>query len=101
MELPRRGHRPARSPARLPTLFALDAALAIPGGYRYVLTAKLLGADRGDTHCATAIGCGSSCGSLVRRGRRRRRGWRQLEAAEAAGRLSQADPADQPEEVAT
>ncbi len=52
-----------RSPTRLPTLFALDAALAIPGGYRYVPDCRLLGADRGDTHCATAIGCGSSCGS--------------------------------------
>ncbi len=52
-----------RSPARLPTLFAIDAALAIPGGYRYVPDCRLLGADRGDTHCATAIGCGSSCGS--------------------------------------
>lgn len=52
-----------RSPTRLPTLFAIDAALAIPGGYRYVPDCRLLGADRGDTHCATAIGCGSSCGS--------------------------------------
>lgn len=52
-----------RAPARLPTLFALDAALAIPGGYRYVPDCRLLGADRGDTHCATGFGCGSSCGS--------------------------------------
>ena len=52
-----------RAPARLPTLFALDAALAIPGGYRYVPDCRLLGADRGDTHCAAGFGCGSSCGS--------------------------------------
>ncbi len=52
-----------KQPARLPVLFALDAALAIPGGYRYVADCRLLGADRGDTHCATGFGCGSSCGS--------------------------------------
>jgi len=45
---------------RLPMLFALDAALAIPGGYRYVPDCSLLGADRGGTHCASDIGCGSS-----------------------------------------
>ncbi|WP_341893041.1 hypothetical protein [Variovorax sp. YR752] len=52
-----------RQPQRLPVLFALDAALAIPGGYRYVPDCRLLGADRGDTHCAGGFGCGSSCGS--------------------------------------
>ncbi len=52
-----------RQPQRLPALFALDAALAIPGGYRYVADCRLLGADRGGTHCATGFGCGSSCGS--------------------------------------
>jgi hypothetical protein len=52
-----------RKPDRLPTLFALDAALAIAGGYRYVADCSLLGADRGGTHCATGFGCGSSCGS--------------------------------------
>lgn len=52
-----------RAPARLPTLFALDATLAIPGGYRYAPDCRRLGADRGDTHCATGFGCGSSCGS--------------------------------------
>lgn len=52
-----------KQPQRLPTLFALDAALAIPGGYRYVPDCRLLGKDRGDTHCAGGFGCGSSCGS--------------------------------------
>lgn len=52
-----------RRPQRLPTLFALDAALGIPGGYRYAPDCQRLGADRGDTHCATGFGCGSSCGS--------------------------------------
>ena len=52
-----------RQPQRLPTLFALDAMLDIPGGYRYVPDCRLLGADRGDSHCATGFGCGSSCGS--------------------------------------
>lgn len=52
-----------RQPQRLPTLFALDAALAIPGGYRYVPDCRLLGTDRGTTHCGTGFGCGASCGS--------------------------------------
>jgi len=51
-----------RKPDRLPTLFALDASLAIAGGYRYVPDCRALGADRGGTHCATGFGCGSSCG---------------------------------------
>jgi hypothetical protein len=56
------GIDPSR-PDRLPLLFALDAALAIPGGYRYVPDCSLLGADRGQTHCGAGFGCGSSCGS--------------------------------------
>lgn len=52
-----------KRPAALPLLFALDAALAIEGGYRYVPDCTLLGAVRGDTHCGTSFGCGSSCGS--------------------------------------
>jgi hypothetical protein len=52
-----------RKPDRLPMLFALDTTLAIAGGYRYVPDCSLLGADRGSTHCGTAFGCGSSCGS--------------------------------------
>jgi hypothetical protein len=52
----------ARKPSKLPLLFALDAMLAIPGGYKYVPDCTLLGADRGDTHCAVGFACGSSCG---------------------------------------
>jgi len=52
-----------KRPAALPLLFALDAALAIEGGYRYVPDCTRLGADRGTTHCGTSFGCGSSCGS--------------------------------------
>jgi hypothetical protein len=51
-----------RRPDRLPLLFALDTMLAIPGGYRYAPDCRLLGGQRGDTHCATGFGCGSSCG---------------------------------------
>jgi len=53
-----------RKPGRLPLLFALDASLAISGGYVYALDCKLLGADRGGTHCASDLssGCGSGCG---------------------------------------
>lgn len=49
-----------RQPVQLPLLFALDAELGIPGGYRYVPDCRLLGADRGDTHCAAALACGGS-----------------------------------------
>jgi hypothetical protein len=52
-----------RQPVQLPLLFALDADLGIPGGYRYVPDCRLLGADRGDTHCAAALACGGSSGS--------------------------------------
>lgn len=52
-----------RQPARLPLLFALDAELGIEGGYRYVADCRLLGVDRGDTHCAAALACGGSGGS--------------------------------------
>lgn len=51
-----------RQPDRLPLLFALDAELGIAGGYRYVPDCRLLGADRGDTHCAAALACGGSSG---------------------------------------
>ena len=51
-----------RQPVQLPLLFALDAELGIPGGYRYVPDCRLLGADRGDTHCAAALACGGSSG---------------------------------------
>ncbi|RJG04292.1 hypothetical protein D3878_07940 [Noviherbaspirillum sedimenti] len=46
-----------KSPARLPLLFAMDAMLAIPDGYRYALNCQS-GAD----YCASHIGCGSGCG---------------------------------------
>lgn len=49
----------------LPLLFLLDISLGLPGGYRYVPDCRLLGADRGDTHCAADLGCGgggSDCG---------------------------------------
>jgi hypothetical protein len=52
-----------KRPSRLPVLFALDGAMGIAGGYVYAADCSRLGADRGDTHCASAIGCGSSCGS--------------------------------------
>ena len=52
-----------RKPARLPLLFALDATLGIAGGYVYAADCRLLGADRGSTHCAGELGGGSSCGS--------------------------------------
>lgn len=51
-----------RQPTQLPWLFALDAELGIPGGYRYVPDCSLLGADRGDTHCASSLGCGGGSG---------------------------------------
>jgi hypothetical protein len=46
-------------PARLPRLFALDAQLAIPGGFVYALDC----ADgRLAPYCTSAIGCASGCG---------------------------------------
>lgn len=47
-----------KHPDRLPLLFALDTTLGIEGGYRYVPDCHRLGADRGDTHCGSALGCG-------------------------------------------
>jgi hypothetical protein len=47
----------------LPLLFALDAQLAIAGGYHYVPDCRLLGLDRGDTHCGSALACGGGGGS--------------------------------------
>ncbi len=51
-----------KKPSRLPLLFALDASLGIAAGYVYALDCKLLGADRGNTHCAGDLGSGASCG---------------------------------------
>lgn len=47
-----------RQTDRLPLLFALDAQPGIAGGYRYAPDCRLLGEDRGDTHCAAGLGCG-------------------------------------------
>ena len=52
-----------RKPGRLPLLFALDALLAIEGGYRYVPDCSLTEASGRGDQCAADIGCGaSSCG---------------------------------------
>jgi hypothetical protein len=52
-------HIDPRAPDRLPRLFALDAQLAIPGGFVYAVDC----ADgRCAPHCASAIGCASGCG---------------------------------------
>ena len=49
-----------KRPKALPLLFALDTLLAIPDGYRYVPDCRLLGEDRGGTHCGSDLGGGSS-----------------------------------------
>lgn len=46
-----------RQPSRLPTLFAIDAALAIPDGFEYHLDC----AAEGQGYCAGHIGCASGC----------------------------------------
>lgn len=55
-----------KKPARLPTLFALDAALGIAGGFVYSLDclAARHGAAAnagGSEYCASHIGCGGGC----------------------------------------
>lgn len=50
---------PARQPPRLPRLFGLDARLAFPGGFTYVVDCML---DKSG-YCAGGIGCSSGCGS--------------------------------------
>lgn len=47
-----------RTPAALPLLFAVDAALGIPDGYRYDLACT----PASGTYCASHIGCSSGCG---------------------------------------
>ena len=47
-----------RAPAALPLLFAVDAALAIPDGFRYDLAC----APGSGTYCASHVGCSSGCG---------------------------------------
>jgi hypothetical protein len=57
-----------RAPTRLPLLFALDAKLAIPDGFRYVpdcgdIDAKSRqGGEAGFVYCATSFGDGSAAG---------------------------------------
>jgi hypothetical protein len=56
-----------KAPNKLPRIFALDALLAIPDGFKYALNCRSrTGADSsstGATFCAGDIGCSSSCGS--------------------------------------
>lgn len=49
-----------RHPAALPLLFGLDAALAIPDGFRYSLDCSASLAT-GASFCASHIGCGGGC----------------------------------------
>ena len=49
-----------KQPARLPRLFALDAALLIAGGFVYQLDCLAAGAT-GSGYCASHIGCSSGC----------------------------------------
>ncbi|MCK6372661.1 MAG: hypothetical protein L6Q69_00990 [Zoogloea sp.] len=51
-----------KQPARLPRLFAIDALLAIPDGFRYQLNCVKDGSGAGDSFCASDLGCGSSDG---------------------------------------
>ena len=50
------------APNRLPLLFALDADLAIPDGFRYALDCRRSGDA---AYCAGHIGCGGGCGSCA------------------------------------
>jgi hypothetical protein len=45
-------------PVRLPRLFALDARLAVQGGFVYALDCSLVA----QSYCASSIGCASGCG---------------------------------------
>jgi hypothetical protein len=45
-------------PARLPRLFALDARLAVQGGFVYALDCARVA----QSYCASSIGCASGCG---------------------------------------
>ena len=53
-----------KKPTRLPQLFALDALLAIPDGFRYELDCRLADgtSSSAGAYCASDIGCGSSGG---------------------------------------
>ena len=50
-----------KRPARLPRLFALDAALGIAGGFVYQLDCLAAGGTGRDGYCASHIGCSSGC----------------------------------------
>lgn len=57
-------HINPRQPTRLPLLFAIDAKLAIPGGYRYVADCSLVpdrakGGGGSGTHCGSDFADGS------------------------------------------
>lgn len=49
----------SKSAHKLPLLFAMDAKLNIPDGFKYSLNCKAPG---GHDYCAGHIGCGSGCG---------------------------------------
>ncbi len=49
----------AKTPNKLPLLFAIDAKLNIPDGFNYSLDCKRAGSN---DYCASHIGCGSGCG---------------------------------------
>ncbi len=52
-----------RLPMTLPLLFALDAELAIPDGFRYVPDCRLIGESAASgVHCGTSFGDGSASG---------------------------------------
>lgn len=47
------------SPNKLPLLFAMDAALDIPDGFKYSLNCKDKNISAADSYCASHIGCSS------------------------------------------
>ncbi len=49
----------AKTPNKLPLLFAMDAKLNIPNGFKYSLNCSKQG---NNNYCASHIGCGSSAG---------------------------------------
>ena len=51
-----------KSPHRLPLLFAIDAELNIPDGFKYALDCK--GSEKGD-YCGSHIGCSSCAGGCA------------------------------------
>jgi len=55
-----------RRPSKLPLLFALDAALAIPGGFRYLPDCRQIDrAAHSGEHCGTSFGDGSASGDAA------------------------------------